>query len=470
MPFATYEIPAPLPGAPRALLDAGFLGMRWSRDGSRMAFIKAGSTAGDAIWVADGDGTNTRELVPASGGVHMHWLAWAPDGLLYYMQPASTGFNLQQTDIYRVDPDGGTPEPVVTTLKRAMFPLPLADGELLYSADTTSTQLGLFRRSASGLVQPLTFGLGDYAEARATPDGRRLVATRYEFRHALARIETSGSQAGRIVLLGEGLNGDLDPSAGAGAGRLVFSSTRSGSRNLWTANPDGSDARPLTSGPSQDERPALSPDGQTVAFTSDRGGEHGIWLIATGGGTPRKLASAQPVSYLSWSRDGTAIVYAAAAGTWPGLWSMSAADGQVRQIATPGAVGEPAWSPTRHLIAYLEVATTGPAFVSLSVIAPDGNPESARSLKAPNIANGFTNGMMAWSPDGQRLAVTSQNTNTVSSIWLVDPDAAAPFRKLVDLPVGPRIRGITWTRDGALIVGYYDAVGDIVLMDQGQGR
>jgi Tol biopolymer transport system component len=268
--------------------------------------------------------------------------------------------------------------------------------------------------------------------------------------------------------LTDGFNGDLDPTVVAASGRIVFSSTRSGSRNLWTASPDGRDARPLTSGPSQDDRPALSPDGQTVAFTSDRDGEHGIWLIGAVGGTPRKLASAQPVSYLSWSRDETALIYAAAAGTWPGLWRLSAADGQVQQIIAPGAVGEPVWSPARDLIAYLEVATTGPTFVGLSLIAPDGDPGSARSLKAPAIANGFTNGVVAWSPDGRRLAVASQNTNTVTSIWLVDPDAASPFRKLVDLPVGPRIRGITWTRDGALIVGYYDAVGDIVLMDQGQ--
>jgi Tol biopolymer transport system component len=75
--------------------------------------------------------------------------------------------------------------------------------------------------------------------------------------------------------------------------------------------------------------------------------------------------------------------------------------------------------------------------------------------------------MMTWSPDGKRLAVTAQSTNFPTSIWLVDPDAAAPFQKLVELPLGPRIRGLTWTSDGALIVGHYDSTSDIVLMDQG---
>lgn len=323
-------------------------------------------------------------------------------------------------------------------------------------------------RPFRGIARRLTFGLGDYAEPRVSADGRVLVATRYENRRALVRIETSGPQAGRITPLTDGFGGDLDPTSVPTSNRIAFSSTRDGARHLWTANVDGTDLRPLTSGSSQDDRPALSPDGQTVAFVSVRGGQHGIWLIAAAGGPPRKLVNVSPVSGLSWSRDGTAVIYAAGAGTWPGLWSVSVADGQTRQIAAPGAVGEPAWSPTSDRIAYLEASTTGPtAFVGLSFIASDGDPQSAKALKAPATLAGFPNGMTAWSPDGKRLAVTAQNTNFPTSIWLADPDAAVPFQKLVELPLGPRIRGLTWTSDGALIVGQYDSTSDIVLLDQG---
>ena len=464
--FATYEIPAPLPGAPRALLDPGFLGMRWSPDGTRITFIRAGSTAGDAVWVADGDGTNRRELVPASGGMHMHWLSWARDGFIYYMRPVMAGFNTAQTEIQRVAEKGGSPEPVVTTLKRAMFPLLLPGGGLVYSADANGVDLGMWWRSGN-TVMPLTFGLGDYAEPRVSADGRVLVATRYENYQALVRVETSGPQTGRITSLTSGFGGDLDPHAGPAATRVVFSSSRAGGRHLWTANLDGTDVRPLTSGTAHDDRPALSPDGQTVAFVSDRSGQLAIWLIAAAGGSPRKLVNASPVSSLSWSRDGTTIVYAASAGTWPGLWSVTVADGQVRQIPTPGAVGEPIWSPTSDRIAYLEPATTGPSFVGLSFIAPNGDPQSAKALKAPAISSGFANGIATWSPDGRRLAIAAQNTNAATSIWLADPDARMPFTKLVELPTGPRIRGITWTSDGALIIGQHDTESDIVLMDQG---
>src|SRR6185295_3772306 len=70
--FATWEVPAPLPGVPHKLLDDGFLGMRWALDGRHITFIRAGSSAGDALWIADADGANRRELIQARDGIHIH--------------------------------------------------------------------------------------------------------------------------------------------------------------------------------------------------------------------------------------------------------------------------------------------------------------------------------------------------------------------------------------------------------------
>jgi Tol biopolymer transport system component len=173
---------------------------------------------------------------------------------------------------------------------------------------------------------------------------------------------------------------------------------------------------------------------------------------------------------LSWSSDGREIVYAASAGDWPGLWSVSVNDGKVRRIPTPGAVGDPAWSPTRDLIAYMLPATTGPTVVRLAFVNSNGEPQYTAFPAAPDIPGGLVNGMAAWSPDGRRLAVVGQNTNAPASIWLVTPeDGPSTFRKLVELPNGPRIRGLAWTRDGAAIVfGQHDTASDIVLLDQAQ--
>ena len=103
----------------------------------------------------------------------------------------------------------------------------------------------------------------------------------------------------------DGYGGDLDPSISPSGDRVVFSSSRTGDRHLWTARLDGADMRPLTSGNALDDRPAFSPDGRQVAFNSDRDGRRGIWIIGAEGGTPRKVADVSATGGLSWSPDGT---------------------------------------------------------------------------------------------------------------------------------------------------------------------
>jgi Tol biopolymer transport system component len=469
-PFATWEIPAPLPGVPRKLLDDGLLGMRWSPDSRRIAFIRAGAAAGDALWVADADGTNRHEIIAARDGIHIHWPAWSPDGLIYFIRTITTVANLDQAEVYRVDSRGGAAEPVVSTLRRAMYPLIMPNGNgFIYAANPTGVDLGLFwRPSRGGESRRLTMGIGDYAEPRISADGRTLVATRFELRQSLARVALTPAEFGRVTAVTDGYGGDLDPNISPSGNRVVFSSSRTGERHLWTVRLDGSEMRPLTSGAAFDDRPAFSPDGKQVVFNSDRGGRRSIWVISADSGTPRKVVDVATTGSLSWSPDGSKVVYAAGAGSWPSLWSVSVKDGQVQHIATPGAVSDPAWNPTHDLIAYLEPATSGPGYTKLAFVNSTGQPQYTTFPPAPDISAGFSNGMLAWAPDGRRLAVVSQNSNAAASIWIVSPEAAPPFRKLVELPAGPRIRGITWTRDGtALFIGQHDSTSDIVLLDAG---
>ena len=467
-PFATWEIPAPLPGVPRKLLDDGFMGLRWSPDGRRVTFIRAGPSEGDALWVADADGTNRREIVAAGSGMHIHWPAWSTDGLIYFNRMWSYVGNFDRSEIYRVRGDGTGLEAVVPTLRRAMFALPLADGGLIYAADPSTAELGLWWRSRRG-GEPvrLTTGVGEYAEPRVSSDGRSLVATLYELRQSIVRVPLD---QGAATPLTDGSGGDLDPSIGAAGASLIFSSSRTGNRHLWTSRLDGSGARPLTSGTSLDERPAVSPDGSQVAFVSDRSGQRAVWTISADGGSPRKVADLSPIGQLAWSRDGRQIVLSAPADKWAGLWSVNVADGTVRRIPTAGAAAEPAWSPTADVIAYLEPSSSGPAYVKLAFVRPDGARVYAALPPAPPISAGFANGSVAWSPHGDRVAIVSQNTNLAAAVWTiaVDDERQSSFRRLVELPVGPRIRGLTWTPDSsAVIIGRHEAASDIVLLDGG---
>src|SRR4029078_10579792 len=117
----------------------------------------------------------------------------------------------------------------------------------------------------------------------------------------------------------DGQSGDFDPVWSPDGTRLVFSSSRTGNRNLWVMAGNSSPPAPLTSGTSIDERPAISPDGRTIAFVSDRSGHRAVWMMSADGGAPRLVITADVVDTISWSPDSKRLVYATPIGNAPGL-------------------------------------------------------------------------------------------------------------------------------------------------------
>jgi Tol biopolymer transport system component len=329
--------------------------------------------------------------------------------------------------------------------------------------------LGLWWRSldrASADARRLTVGLGEYAELAMSSTGQSVVSTLIDYRRSLVKLPArAGVSEDQGTMITDGSTGDLDPVLSTQGTRMVFSSTRAGNRNLWTSNPDGTDARPLTSGLAIDERPAISPDGQQVAFVSDRGGRRGIWLTAADGGSPRSLAPVDVLDGLSWSPDGRSIAYAAPGHAAPGLWIVDAASGATRKVPTVAAAAAPAWSPTADVIAYVESIPSGPNRPTTSRVAfVNRNGEPLPITSSPMIS--YENGTLAWDRTGWYLASTG-NSGVVSSVlWVVEPNAPSPAQKVMAFPPDARLRGLTWSHDcTSLIVGHQRRTSDIVLLD-----
>jgi eukaryotic-like serine/threonine-protein kinase len=459
--FDTWLIPAPLGGTPRKFVEtAGAL--RWSPDGTRIVYVRPGETRGDAIVVADANGGTSRELVSARGGWHTHWPAWSSDGkFVYFFQTIAT-WNGEPSEIFRVPASGGEPQIVVRTTRRALFPLPTDDGGLFYAANPNGVDLDLWwRPSNKNEPRRVTTGVGEYAEPRMSADGRRLVSMLIEYRRALISLPVVFEVKTPLRHLTDGFGGDLDPCVSFRGGRMVFSSSRSGNRNLWTSDADGSNIRPLTSDAAIDERPSFSPDGHAVAFVSDRGGEHGIWVVNSDGGTPRRVASTPVLDTLTWSPDGQQMAYAVPAVNAPELSIVTVNDGAVYRLPTPSGAHSPAWSPHSDVIAYLE--PRGPGRTYLKFVNSRGEPVYSMLPDGPALPNGF----LSWAPDGKRLAAVGVPGSANAAIWIVEPDSSQPFRKLIELPGEVRPRGITWTSDGSsLIFGRQEALSDLVLFER----
>jgi Tol biopolymer transport system component len=134
--------------------------------------------------------------------------------------------------------------------------------------------------------------------------------------------------------------------------RLAFVTTRTGHAQIWLANSDGTNQRPLVESipgfanpPVYDSLMVLewSPDGKWIAFTArefhaDAYGHNGLYLVSSSGGQVRRLAGeALPIEELSWAGDGKSLlasrsIYAQGKYLRAELVRIDLADGSTAQI------------------------------------------------------------------------------------------------------------------------------------------
>ncbi|MBI3878458.1 MAG: PD40 domain-containing protein [Verrucomicrobia bacterium] len=106
-----------------------------------------------------------------------------------------------------------------------------------------------------------------------------------------------------VALLAFGLDAGR---VSAAAGRIVFSSNRSGAWRIWMVNADGSAKTQLTKQESDDHDvdPVFSGDGKSILFTSTRGGKNGVWRMLADGSKPERVCDGDQAE---WSPDGAKI-------------------------------------------------------------------------------------------------------------------------------------------------------------------
>ena len=463
----TWVIPAPLGGVPRKVVQ-NLQAMRWSPDGKQLVGMRAGASAGDSLWIVDKDGGNLRQVIPMRAGRHIHWPTWSRDGKHIYFIDTFITWHDEPSEVWRVAAAGGEPEAVQQSIRRAIYPAPMPEGRgLVFAANPSTVDMGLWwRPPGGGEPRPITTGVGEHTEPYVSADGRRIVATLMNGRESLVAFPVTPGEAFVGRPLTDGYTGDLQPAMNPQGTRLVFSSSRSGNRNLWIAKPDAGDARPLTSETAGDDRPAFSPNGDRVAFVSDRGGKRGIWVMSADGGTSRLIGHANVLDTLTWSPDGQRIIFSTPGPALPRLASISVEKGTTETFPTPGAAHSPSWSAVTNRIAYLEPSEPTEANPRSQTYLAFMDAQGRRlypNLPRPAV---MPNGIVAWAPDGKRVAAVAMQSNAAGIIWIVDPEAREPFRKLVEFPVSVRPRGITWTPDGsAIIIAKQEMPSDIVLFE-----
>lgn len=164
--------------------------------------------------------------------------------------------------------------------------------------------------------------------------------------------------------LTQGSGDNFNPSWRPDGNAIVFASTRDGSADLYTMNPDGSNQRQLTFGAGDDQYPSYSPDGTRLVFESNRDG--GLWNLYTmspqGGPVEPLPRTTQPGQNANdrqprWSPDGTSITFVSDRSRAEGSFEVFVLQPDkinVQQITTfsDGSANNPTWSPDGTLIAF----------------------------------------------------------------------------------------------------------------------
>ena len=158
-------------------------------------------------------------------------------------------------------------------------------------------------------------------------EGRRLAFVRSFRDWDFSRITLSNGKFQAPAPFPSSARLDLDPAFSPDGQKLAFISQRSGTREVWVSNADGSNASQLTSlGGPPVGRPSWSPDGQHLAFHGS-----GINVMPAHGGPAQRLCDDGETP--TWSADGEWIYFIRNRPKFT-LWKVPVAGGAPVQVLT----------------------------------------------------------------------------------------------------------------------------------------
>jgi Tol biopolymer transport system component len=427
-------------GGPLRTLRSGAVEMAWSSDGTRLVFHT--TAPGDPTFIVEGNENTPRQIYAGARGEHNHFQVWAPgDEYIYFVR----GVPPDDTDIWRIAPDGSDLQRITFHEARVLYPTFLDSRTLLYLA-TAEDGSGpwLYTVDVEHRVsRRVSFGVERYASLAASADRQRLVATVEHGRSSLWRIAIdegiAAEQAATRIPLPT--TGGFSPRVASGS--LLYVAAKNEGHGIWKLT-DGK-AVEIWSAPRARVLggPAVARDGKQIAFAAeDDRGTHLYVTHADQSGTRRVGGSLAVRGSPGWSPDGTSLTVAADDGDRPRLYRVPL-DGSAPTVIVDGYATTPLWSPDGQWLVYAD-ADSGPDF-TLRAVRADGTPHALPEIRIPRGPRRF-----AFVP-GRRALVVLLGEMQHGNFWYVDLDTGTR-RQLTDFGRSFAIRDFDVGADGRELV------------------
>ena len=187
-------------------------------------------------------------------------------------------------------------------------------------------------------VEPVPLTAGEHATTVASARDR-LVYAREQRDTNIWRLALPGSAArGGPTLLIASTFDEHNPDFSADGKRITFTSTRSGTEEIWVASADGSAATQMTSvGGPNTSNSRWSPDGRTILFNSRRSGSSDLYVLDVATRSIQRLTDDPSDEYEPrWSRDGNWIYFVSTRSGHSEVWKIPSGGGPAVQVTRQG--------------------------------------------------------------------------------------------------------------------------------------
>ena len=375
-----------------SLGSRGSVSLAWSRDGAWIA--AAHSEAGDSnesiyLFSATGD---TRKISDNHSGFgdHTPAAAFSPDGRALAFSRL-VGFSASEIYTLRLNanyyPEGEARR--LTAHKRwSVDPVWLSDGRrILYVTADEPGSLHELRMVGAfdGATLPAPVALDE--EASGITAGKHLVYSRIRRDTNIwrVRIPRPGEPPPEAELFISSTSRDEKPSFSPDGQKIAFTSTRSGSPEIWIAKADGGNApvRMTTFGGPLMGYAKWSPDGQWLTFHARPEGQADVFVMPSAGGPPKRLTTDPSDDIMpSYSHDGRWIYFSSSRSGQMEIWRMNVSGASAERITSTG--GEmPLESPDGKRVFYL-----APDKTAVRSVPVDGGPSTLAAAVHP-FPSGF---------------------------------------------------------------------------------
>ncbi|HWB58868.1 MAG TPA: hypothetical protein VG733_05220 [Chthoniobacteraceae bacterium] len=322
------------------------------------------------------------------------------------------------------------------TIALSLSPIGGADGPAItktLNADLAAS--GYFSSSSAAGASFIVSGAssGDSLQGKVVDhEGKTVIMNTY-----------TGSPVARAHAFADDIIKTITGNAGFASGKIAFVATKTGHKEIYIADWNGTNVQRLTNDNSIDVHPSLSPDGRRLAYTGYASGYADIYEIDLASGARNRIAKYPGTnSGAAYAPDSRRIACTLSKDGNPELYVLSG--GAHRLTHTPGVESSPTWSPDGNEIIYSYDEHGGPQLYRISANGGSG--------QLIQTGHGYCT-EPNWSPDGAKVAFNIREGGAFEVAVLDLQGGGVKVVGTGENPAwGPDSRHLIYTEDGALIL------------------